>query len=90
MLVQDIICSAQYFNALDILEEEKKVEVKEFTLEAKKSEVKLHGVHIDYIEEAKSQKELGDAEKNLSISLNEPRYINISLEKIKRFVWYQN
>lgn len=61
LLVQDIIYSAQYFNAPELLEEEKKVEVKEFTHEPKKSEVKLQGVHVDYIEAAKIQKELGDA-----------------------------
>lgn len=61
LLVQDIIYSAQYFNAPELLEEEKQVEVKEFTLKAKKSEVNLQGIHVDYIEEAKIQKEIGDA-----------------------------
>lgn len=35
--------------------------MKKFTLKAKSTEVHLKGVHIDYIEEAKVQKSLGEA-----------------------------
>lgn len=84
LLVQDIIYSAQYFNAPELLEEEKKVEVKEFTLEAKKSEVKLQGVHVDYIEEAKSQKELGDAGEEFVYQLERAKVKKYKLGKDKK------
>ena len=84
LLVQDIIYSAQYFNAPELLEEEKKVVVKEFTLEAKKSEVKLHGIHVDYIEEAKSQKELGDAGEGFVYQLERAKVKKYKLSKDKK------
>ena len=84
LLVQDIIYSAQYFNAPELLEEEKKVEVKEFTLEAKKSEVKLHGIHVDYMEEAKSQKELGDAGEEFVYQLERAKVKKYKLSKDKK------
>ena len=84
LLVQDIIYSAQYFNAPELLEEEKKVEVKEFTLEAKKSKVKLQGVHVDYIEEAKSQKELGDAGEEFVYQLERAKVKKYKLSKDKK------
>ena len=61
LLVQDIIYSARYFNAPEIFDEKKNIIVKKFTLKAKSSEVHLKGVHIDYIEDAKIQKSLGEA-----------------------------
>ena len=84
LLVQDIIYSAQYFNAPELLDEEKKVEVKEFTLEAKKSEVKLQGAHVDYIEEAKSQKELGDAGEEFVYQLERAKVKKYKLSKDKK------
>lgn len=61
LLVQDIIYSVTYFTEPELLEEEKEVPVKKFILKAKKTEANLKGVRVDYIEEAKQQKELGDA-----------------------------
>lgn len=61
LLVQDIIYSARYFNAPEIFDEKKNIIVKKFTLKAKSSEVHLKGAHIDYIEDAKIQKSLGEA-----------------------------
>lgn len=61
LLVQDIIYSVHYFNAPEILEEEKEISVKSFTLQAKDNSLILKGMHIDHIEKAKAHKELGDA-----------------------------
>lgn len=61
LLVQDIIYSAHYFNAPEIFDEKRDISVKKFTLKAKSTKVSLKGVHIDYIEEAKMQKSLGEA-----------------------------
>lgn len=61
LLVQDIVYSAKYFSAPEMLDEKKDIPVKRFTLKAKRAEVQLKGVHIDYMEEAKRQKELGEA-----------------------------
>lgn len=61
LLVQDIIYSARYFNEPEKLEDEKIIPVKKFVLKAKNVQANLKGRHVDYIEEAKIQKELGDA-----------------------------
>lgn len=61
LLVQDIIYSVKYFTVPEILEEEKEIPTKKFALQAKKKPVILKGIHTDHIEEAKTQKELGDA-----------------------------
>lgn len=61
LLVQDIVYSARYFTVPEILETEKEVAVKEFTLKAKEKAITLKPSHVDYIEEAKKQKDIGDA-----------------------------
>lgn len=61
LLVQDIIYSVNYFAVPEILEEEREISIKKFTLQAKMKPVTLKGIHIDHVEEAKTQKELGDA-----------------------------
>lgn len=61
LLVQDIIYSARYFTVPEILETEKEVAVKKFTLKAKEKAITLKASHVDYIEEAKKQKDIGDA-----------------------------
>lgn len=61
LLVQDIVYSAIYFDNPEVLDEKDEVDVKEFSLQAKESKVVLKGAHIDYIQEAKSNKEIGDA-----------------------------
>ena len=61
LLVQDIVYSAKYFSAPEIFDEKMDVPVKRFTLKVKPTEVHLKGVHVDYIEEAKAQKDLGEA-----------------------------
>ncbi len=61
LLVQDIIYSAKYFRAPEIFDEKMDVPVKKFTLKVKPAEVHLKGVHVDYIEKAKAQKDLGEA-----------------------------
>ncbi|WP_426349384.1 DUF3883 domain-containing protein [Alloiococcus sp. CFN-8] len=62
LLVQDIVYSANYFAAPEILEHsEKKFEVKKFELQAENKPAILKGVHVDYIEEAKRNKEIGDS-----------------------------
>jgi len=61
LLVQDIVYSARYFTVPEILETEKEVAVKKFTLKAKEKAITLKASHVDYIEEAKKQKDIGDA-----------------------------
>lgn len=61
LLVQDIVYSVVYFEAPEILEEERVVFVKKFSLVATEKQPLLKGVHIDHIEEAKNHKEIGDA-----------------------------
>lgn len=61
LLVQDIIYSVTYFEAPEILKEEKAIAAKKFLLQAKKKPVILKGVHVDHIEAAKAYKELGEA-----------------------------
>ena len=61
LLVQDIVYSAIYFDNPEVLDEKDEVDIKEFTLQAKEGKVVLKGTHIDHIQEAKSNKEMGDA-----------------------------
>ncbi len=61
LLVQDIIYSAKYFSAPEIFDEKKDIPVKKFILKAIGAEVHLKGIRVDYIEEAKLQKDLGEA-----------------------------
>ena len=62
LLVQDIVYSAAYFKDPEYLEaEEKEIAVKNFNLQAKKNPVHLKGTHVDYIQEAKVNKALGEA-----------------------------
>ena len=61
LLVQDIVYSAIYFDNPEVLDEKDEVDIKEFALQAKKGKVVLKGTHIDHIQEAKSNKEIGDA-----------------------------
>lgn len=61
LLVQDIVYSAIYFDNPEVLDEKDEVDIKEFTLQAKEGKVVLKGTHIDHIQEAKSNKEIGDA-----------------------------
>lgn len=61
LLVQDIVYSAIYFGHPEILEEKEIIPVKKFKLQAKINPIKLKGVHIDYIQEARINKELGEA-----------------------------
>lgn len=61
LLVQDIIYSAKYFSVPEIFDDKKDIFVKKFTLKATSTEIHLKGVHVDYIEEAKIQKDLGVA-----------------------------
>lgn len=61
LLVQDIVYSAGYFGTPELLEEEKDIVVKNFSMQAKKKEIYLKGVHVDYIQEAKNNKEIGDS-----------------------------
>ena len=55
LLVQDIIYSARYFTVPEILETEKEVAVKKFTLKAKEKAITLKASHVDYIEEASAK-----------------------------------
>lgn len=62
LLVQDIVYSAVYFEDPEYLEEEEKeVPVKKFDLQAKVNPIHLKGAHVDYIQQAKTNKEIGDA-----------------------------
>lgn len=62
LLVQDIVYSAVYFEDPEYLEEEEKeVPVKEFDLQAKINPIHLKGAHVDYIQQAKTNKEIGDS-----------------------------
>ena len=89
LLVQDIIYSAQYFNAPEILEEEKKIEIesKEFTLKAKKIEVKLKGVHVDHIDKAESQKKIGDEGEEFVYQIEREKVKKYKLSKDKIVRW---
>ena len=62
LLVQDIVYSAVYFEDPEYLEEEEKeIPVKKFDLQAKVNPIHLKGTHVDYIQQAKTNKEIGDA-----------------------------
>lgn len=61
LLVQDIVYSANYFDHPEVLEVEQEVPIKKFSLSAIDHSVKLKGVHKDYVQEAKANKEIGDA-----------------------------
>lgn len=84
LLVQDIIYSAKYFHAPELLEEEKIIEVKEFTLEARKTTVKLKGIHVDHIEQAKLHKEIGDAGEAFVYQLERNKVKKYRLGKDKK------
>jgi hypothetical protein len=85
LLVQDIVYSARYFHAPELLqEEEKPVEIKKFTLEAQKGKVKLQGVHVDYKEEAESRKKLGDAGETFVYQLQRANVKKYKLGKGKK------
>lgn len=62
LLVQDIVYSALYYNNQEFLGEEEEIFVKDFNLQVKENNpIKLKGVNIDYIQEAKVKKMLGEA-----------------------------
>jgi len=62
LLAQDIIYACYYYEDSGFLESiEHPVLIKSFELEAHSKPVILKGNHIDYIEEAKIQKKIGDA-----------------------------
>lgn len=62
LLVQDIVYSAKYFEDPGYLEEDdKEISVKKFNLQAKINPIHLKGVHIDYMQQAKTNKDIGDA-----------------------------
>lgn len=53
-------------------------------MKQRKSKVKLQGVHVDYIEEAKSQKELGDAGEEFVYQLERAKVKKYKLSKDKK------
>lgn len=62
LLVQDIVYSAIYFEDPEYLEEEQEeIHVKKFNLQAKINPIHLKGAHVDYIQQAKTNKAIGDA-----------------------------
>lgn len=62
LLVQDIIYSCYYFETPELLdEEEQPIELDEFELNVINKPIVLKGSHVDYIQEAKHMKEIGDA-----------------------------
>ena len=84
LLVQDIIYSAKYFSVPEIFDEKRDIPVKKFTLKAKNTEVHLKGVHVDYIEEAKIQKDLGEAGEEFVYQYERNAVKKYHLDKNKR------
>lgn len=84
LLVQDIIYSAIYYDGTAVLDEEKKVHIKDFTLEAKPSKVKLKGSHVNYIEKEKSQQALGNAGEEFVYQYEREKVKKLKLSKEKQ------
>lgn len=84
LLVQDIIYSAIYYDGTAVLDEEKQIHIKDFTLEAKPSKVKLKGSHVDYIEKEKSHKALGNAGEEFVYQYEREKVQKLKLPKEKQ------
>ena len=84
LLVQDIVYSAIYFDNPQVLDEKNEVSVKNFTLYAKQTPVKLQGAHVDYIHEAKTNKELGEAGEEFVYQYERQQIAEYKLSKEKQ------
>lgn len=87
LLVQDIIYSVNYFTVPEILDDDKEIITKKFTLCAKNKAIKLKGKHIDYIEQNKKQKDIGDAGEEFVFQSERKKVKKYKLSADKQVRW---
>lgn len=84
LLVQDIVYSAIYFTIPEILEEKQVVDTKKFTLKPKENTIILKGSHVDYLQKAQDNKELGDAGEDFVYQYERNKIKDYNLPKDKQ------
>lgn len=88
LLVQDIIYSAKYYATPEFLQPKAKaIETKKFTLKVVKKSVKLKPAHVDFVQKAVSQKNVGQAGEEFVYQYEREKVSKYKLPKTKQVRW---
>lgn len=88
LLVQDIIYSAKYYVTPEFLQTKAKaIETKKFTLKVTKKSVKLKPTHVDFVQKAVSQKNIGQAGEEFVYQYEREKVSKYKLPKTKQVRW---